>query len=52
MWGAQHPLKGQVGARRELLSVGGPTGRTPGWGREADGKRLVRRKQSSEGRRE
>lgn len=46
--GSLEALKGQADAQKELLRVGGPTGRTPGWGREADGKKLVRRKESSE----
>lgn len=42
--------KGQAGAQRELQRVGGPIGRTPGRGREADGERLVSRRVSSEGK--
>lgn len=38
-------MKGQAGAQRELVRVGGPARRNPGWRREADRERLVKRKE-------
>lgn len=40
-WGAWHPLKGRAGAQRELLRVGGPTGKTPGWAERLLGRDLL-----------
>lgn len=48
--GGWNPMKGHAGAQRELLRVGGPLGRTPGWDREASGEGFVRRKVSWEGK--